>query len=338
VTHACIFGLAGAALDAEELAFFRDVRPWGFILFRRNVETPDQVRRLADGLRSSIDDPAAPILIDQEGGRVQRLGPPHWPAYPAARACLGAGGGLAAGRELARLSARVMAADLADLGITVDCAPVCDVPTPGSHDIVGDRAYSEDPREVAVLARAAAEGLIAGGVLPVIKHVPGHGRAKADSHAALPVVEASLDDLENTDFLPFRALSDMPIAMTAHVVYASVEARRPATTSALVIASVIRQRIGFEGLLISDDLSMKALDGDIATRARRAHRAGCDVVLHCNGDAAEMQAVARGSRTLRGSARARAAAALGRLPRSVEPIDMAEARARLAALVARALR
>ena len=307
MTLAAIFGCAGPALSAEERAFFREVRPWGFILFKRNVETPDQVRRLTDQLREAIDAPGAPMLVDQEGGRVQRLGPPYWRKYPPGRAY----GRLAANdplirREITRLGARLMAHDLATLGINVDCLPVLDVPDPSGHEIIGDRAYGETPAEVARLGRAAAEGLIAGGVLPVIKHIPGHGRAMADSHLDLPVVEASLAELDGRDFEPFRVLSDMPMAMSAHVVYAAIDKRGPGTTSRKVIGQVVRKAIGFDGLLMTDDLSMKALRGGFAERARKALAAGCDVVLHCNGDMAEMQAVVAGCKPLAGRAKAKA--------------------------------
>jgi beta-N-acetylhexosaminidase len=331
VRSACILGCAGPVLSAEESAFFRDLRPWGFILFRRNVETPDQVRALTAALRETVDDPGAPILIDQEGGRVQRLGPPHWPKYPPGRAY----GRLAAndpltGQALARLGGRLIAEDLRQLGLNVDCVPVLDVPQPGAHDIIGDRAYGETVETIARLARAAAEGLIAGGVLPVIKHIPGHGRALADSHLALPEVDASLEALDATDFQPFRMLSDMPMAMTAHVVYRAIDKRWPATTSRRAIR-LIREGLGFGGLLMSDDLSMKALSGNFASRAKASLKAGCDVVLHCNGDMAEMRAVAEGTGVLRGQARRRADAALARLARLPEPFDEAEARSRFAA-------
>ncbi len=335
MTLACILGIAGPVLSAEEEAFFREVRPWGFILFLRNIETPDQVRRLTQALRRAVDEPGTPILVDQEGGRVQRFGPPHWPAYPPAHAYRQGSNDLLSSRELARLGARLMAADLVDLGVTVDCAPVADTPARGAHDIIGDRAYATTADEVTVLARAAAEGLMAGGVLPVIKHIPGHGRAEVDSHHDMPVVSATLDELDQTDFAPFCGLSDMPIAMTAHVVYAAIDPRQPATTSRRVIRRVVRERIGFDGLLISDDLSMKALSGGMTDRARRAHRAGCDVVLHCNGDRAEMAAIVEGSRPLRGRAAARAAAALARIPTAPEPLDRDEGHARLRSLMDR---
>ena len=330
--QASIFGCAGPRLSADEAAFFAEVNPWGFILFKRNVETPDQVRRLTDALRACVGRPDAPILIDQEGGRVQRLGPPHWPVYPPGRAY-----GTLAGndpllrREITRLGARLIAHDLATLGINVDCVPVLDVPQAGAHDIIGDRAYGQTPEEVAYLGRAAAEGLIAGGVLPIIKHIPGHGRALADSHLDLPVVDASREALSSVDFAPFRVLSDMPMAMTAHVVYAAIDPRRPATTSRRAIREVIRGEIGFSGLLMSDDLSMKALSGDFAERTRASLAAGCDVVLHCNGDMAEMKPIAESCRPLSGSSRRRADAALARLARNPEPFDVEEGRARFAA-------
>jgi beta-N-acetylhexosaminidase len=324
--HAVILGCLGTVLTAEETAFFRDVRPWGYVLFRRNVETPDQVRALTAALRATVDDDRAPILIDQEGGRVQRLGPPHWRRYPPGRAY----GALATHdplyrREITRLGARLLAHDLSALGINVDCVPVLDVPVPGAHDIIGDRAYGETVAEVATLGRAAAEGLIAGGVLPVLKHMPGHGRSMADSHEHLPVVDASRAALEAVDFEPFRILSDMPMAMSAHVVYTAIDPRNPATTSRKAINEVIRDSIGFDGLLMTDDLSMKALKGDFTTRARKALAAGCDMVLHCNGRMDEMTAVVAGARPLAGKAKRRADAALARLATSPEPFDVQDA-------------
>jgi beta-N-acetylhexosaminidase len=323
---AAILGCRGPALDAEERAFFRDVDPWGFILFARNVETPDQVRRLTEALRETVGRPDTPILIDQEGGRVARLTPPHWRLYPPGRAY----GALdpAIRREVTRLGARLLAHDLAAVGINVDCVPVLDVPDPQGHEIIGDRAYGDTPEQVALLGRAACEGLIAGGVLPIVKHIPGHGRAKADSHLELPVVETSFEDLEARDFAPFRALSDMPMAMTAHVIYADVDAALPATTSKIAFDRVIRGAIGFDGLVMSDDLSMKALSGDFAERARASLAAGCDVVLHCNGDMGEMVEVMAGTGRLSGRPAERARAALVRIPGAPEPFDAVEARAR----------
>ena len=324
---AAIFGCAEPRLTAEETAFFRDAQPWGFILFKRNVETPDQVRALTAALRETVDDPKAPILVDQEGGRVQRLGPPHWPRYPPGRAYAAARREL--GVELARLGARLIAHDLRAVGITVDCAPVLDVPEPGAHGVIGDRAYGQTANDIAKLGRAFADGLMAGGVLPVIKHAPGHGRSRADSHEHLPVVDAQLEALAR-DFAPFKACADLPMAMTAHVVYAALDPDNPATTSERVIGDIIRGEIGFDGLVMTDDLSMKALSGDFTGRARRALAAGCDIVLHCNGSMAEMAAVAEGVRPLAGEAARRAEAALGRII-APGPFDADAARARFAA-------
>ena len=331
---AAIYGCEGLELSVPEAAFFRDVQPWGFILFARNIQSPDQVRRLIDALRATVGRDNAPVLIDQEGGRVQRFGPPHWRRYPPGGVFGRLSGGADTQREAARLGARLMADDLFRLGVNVDCAPVLDVPQPGAHDIIGDRAYGSTPETVSRLGRAVAEGLIAGGVLPVIKHIPGHGRAAADSHFDLPVVEASAETLESIDFAPFQVLSDMPLAMTAHVLYRALDPRRPATTSRAVIEGVLRGQLGFSGLVMSDDLSMKALSGTLTERARRSLSAGCDVVLHCNGDMAEMKAVAAGVRTLSGKAARRAEAALARIPRRPEPLDRAEAEARFEALLA----
>jgi beta-N-acetylhexosaminidase len=326
---AAILGCAGTTLTAEEVAFFRDVKPWGFILFKRNIADPNQVRALTAALRETVGRPDAPILIDQEGGRVARLQPPHWAKYPPGRAYgeLVANDPLVA-REITRLGARLIAHDLLSLGINVDCVPVLDVPDPQGHEIIGDRAYGDTPEQVATLGRAAAEGLLAGGVLPIIKHIPGHGRAMADSHLELPVVKAKLAELDARDFAPFRVLSDMPMAMTAHVVYTAIDRRNPATTSRKAIKKIIRESIGFDGLLMSDDLSMKALSGDFRQRAKASLSAGCDVVLHCNGDMAEMKAVMSGVGKLSREARRRVQAVMGRLVRVPEPLDVAEARAR----------
>ncbi len=327
---ALIVGCAGLELSRAERDFLKAEQPWGFILFRRNVESPDQVRKLVASFREIIGRADAPVLIDQEGGRVQRLGPPHWPKYPPGRSYGRiSGNDILTRREIARLGARLIAHDLASLGINVDCVPVLDVPVPGAHDVIGDRAYAEDPQNVALLGRAASEGLIAGGVLPVIKHIPGHGRAGADSHLALPVVETGREELSRTDFLPFRHLADMPLAMTAHVVYAAIDRKRPATTSRKVMREVIRGEIGYGGLVMSDDLSMKALAGDFGDRARAAIRAGCDMLLHCNGDMAEMKAIVAATPELKGVAKRRAEAALARISHVPEPFDPVEGRARL---------
>jgi beta-N-acetylhexosaminidase len=331
--RAFIAGCSGLAITPEERAFFRDADPWGFILFKRNIEDPEQVRALTGSLREIVGRDDAPILIDQEGGRVQRMGPPHWRRYPPGRAYsrMGSNG---TKEEMARLGARLIAHDLLSVGINVDCLPVLDVPVPGAHDIIGDRAYAGDPGTVAALGRAAAEGLLAGGVLPVVKHIPGHGRAGADSHEALPVVEASRQELNAIDFAPFRALADMPLGMSAHVVYTAIDPDHPATTSRRVIEEVIRGSIGFDGLLMSDDLSMKALSGSLRERAAAALAAGCDVALHCNGKLDEMQAVAEAAPVLSGKARQRAERALARVRNRPEPLDPVDAHARLAAALA----
>lgn len=306
-SKAMILGAGGLTLSAEEKSLYRDERPWGFILFARNVSEPDQIRDLVAEMRACVDNPAAPVFIDQEGGRVQRLRPPLAQTYPPGAAI----GALyrrdrEAGLRAAWLMSRLHADDLMRYGINADCLPVLDVPIEGAHDVIGNRAYGNDPDTVAALGRAAAEGLLAGGVLPVIKHIPGHGRALADSHLALPEVDASHDALSAHDFPPFKALNDMPMAMTAHVVYTALDAERPATTSARVIGDIIRGEIGFDGLLMSDDLSMRALSGDFADRTEASLAAGCDVVLHCNGVMDEMRPVARAAYPLAGKALERA--------------------------------
>src|SRR3990172_9532156 len=270
-----ILGCAGPTPDAPERRFFRAADPLGFILFKRNCTAPKQVRLLVAELRDAVGRADAPVLIDQEGGRVARLGPPHWRTPPPApRFGLLAARDRDAAAEAARVNARLLAADLAELGITVDCAPVLDLRLPGAHDVIGDRAFHSDPEVVALLGRAVAEGLLAGGVIPVVKHMPGHGRAMIDSHAALPRVATSRSELEHTDFRPFRALNDLPWGMTAHVVYEAIDPERPASTSPVVIGEVIRGHIGFDGLLVSDHLSMQALQGRLADRTRAALAAG----------------------------------------------------------------
>lgn len=311
---AAIFGCAGLSLTDEEKSFFRDCDPVGFILFARNVDTPDQVRRLNQELRDSIQREDAPILIDQEGGRVARLKPPHWRQPPPAEVF----GRIhakdpAAGMEAARLNAAVIGVELLDLGLTVDCLPLVDLRFDGAHDIIGDRAFSDDPEIVSTLGRAAADGLLEAGVLPVIKHIPGHGRAVVDTHEALPTVDTSLDDLRATDFRPFVELSDMPIAMTAHIVYRAIDPLFPATTSPTLIEDIIRGEMNFDGLLLSDDLSMKALKGGLKDRARDAVSAGCDIALHCNGEMAEMREVAAGTPALSDSGVARLSRAQSRV-------------------------
>jgi beta-N-acetylhexosaminidase len=329
---AFIASLSGLDASARETALLRQARPCGVILFARNIADPGQVRRLVDAARQAVGGDIL-VLVDQEGGRVQRLRPPHWRVLPPA-AAYGAGyaGTPAISLEAARLSARLTAADLTRIGINTNCAPVLDLPVPGSHGVIGDRAYGATVAQVVALGRAVAEGYMAGGVLPVIKHVPGHGRATKDSHHDLPVVTASLSELENTDFAPFQALADLPAAMTAHVVFADVDADAPASTSARVTREIIRGRIGFDGLLMSDDLGMQALSGSIAERAQAVLRAGSDVALHCSGDVAEMESVASVVAPLSGAALARyerARAVFGQQ----QPFDEAEAEARLAAVL-----
>jgi beta-N-acetylhexosaminidase len=331
MTSAVVFGCAGPTLSRDERAFFSDADPWGLILFRRNVESADQVRALTEAFRETVGREDAPVLIDQEGGRVQRLRPPSWPTYPAAMAYADlASDDPLVRREIVRLGARLIAHDLRTLGITVDCAPVLDVPAPDGHEIIGDRAFGRDADTVATLGRAFAEGLLAGGVLPVIKHVPGHGRATADSHRQLPTVDIPSEVLDDVDLRPFRVNSDMPAAMTAHVVYRAVDPKRPATTSKKAIRW-LREETGFDGLLLTDDLSMQALSGSLTERAEAARKAGCDVLLHCNGDPAEMAAVMKGAGKLKGEAKRRAEAALARIVHTPEPLDEAEARDRFRA-------
>jgi beta-N-acetylhexosaminidase len=335
-TRAFITGIGGPQLRAEEREFIRSERPWGFILFARNIETAAQVTHLVSELRATVDQPGAPVLIDQEGGRVQRFGPPRWPSYPPG-AVFGALYDIE--RELgltaARLSARLIAADLIEMGVTVDCLPVADLPVAGADAVIGNRAYGTEPKKVAAIGRAVTEGLQQGGVLPVLKHIPGHGRATADTHFRLPVVETSKTELERTDFAAFQPLADLPMAMTAHVVFSALDPVHPATTSATIIRQVIRGVIGFQGLLMSDDVSMNALAGSIGERTEAIIAAGCDMVLHCNGTLDEMHEVARRTPELSGKAleRARGALASRQAPR---PFDRQAARAELDALIERA--
>jgi beta-N-acetylhexosaminidase len=297
---------------------------------------PEQVSALVEQMRKAVGADDAPVLIDQEGGRVQRLGPPHWPAYPPG-AIFGAlydidrHLGLAA----ARLSARLIAADLTDLGIDVDCLPLADVPVAGADAVIGNRAYGTEPGKVSEIARAVTEGLEQGGVLPVLKHIPGHGRATADSHFRLPQVDTPRNELERTDFAAFRPLSDLPMAMTAHVVFSALDLAHPATTSATIIEQVIRSGIGFQGLLMSDDVSMNALSGTISERTRAIFSAGCDMVLHCNGKLDEMREVAAATPELSGLAQERANRALASR-RAAQPFDRKSAWADLNEMIQRA--
>ncbi|MDX8523831.1 beta-N-acetylhexosaminidase [Mesorhizobium sp. MSK_1335] len=306
-----ILGCAGKSLTEDEIRFYRDEHPWGFILFARNIGEAGQIRDLVASMRDCVGRPDAPVFIDQEGGRVQRLRPPLAPNYPAG----GALGALwrddrEAGSRAAWLLARLHAFDLSRLGITADCLPVLDVPVEGASDVIGARAYGKEPNPVIELGRASAEGLMSGGVLPVMKHIPGHGRAFADTHFALPTVGTPLDELRRHDFAPFKALNQLPMAMTAHVVYSAVDPDNPATTSAKVVNEVIRGEIGFDGLLMSDDTSMKALSGDFPTKAAAILAAGCDLVLHCNGVFEEMSGIASRTTALSGKSLQRAARAL----------------------------
>ncbi len=334
MTTAAILGCAGPTLSADERDFFRDTDPLGFILFQRNCQTPEQVRRLVQDLRDAVGRAAAPVLIDQEGGRVARLRPPAWRKAPAA----GRFGALAAhdtetAIEAARLNAQLIGRELADLGISVDCTPVLDLQFAGASNVVGDRGFGADPELVARLGRAVCEGLLAAGITPVLKHIPGHGRALVDSHHALPEVDAPLATLRQTDFVPFRRLADMPWAMTCHVLYKAIDPERPATISPVVINDIIRNEIGFEGILISDDLSMEALRGDLGDRTKRARAAGCDLALHCNGRLDEMRAVAAAAGPI-------AVATAERLARNAAmtgqfaPLNVVSAEARLETLLA----
>jgi beta-N-acetylhexosaminidase len=334
--RAAILGCAGPELSDGERRFFAEARPWGFILFARNVGTPDQLRRLAGSLRDSVGRDA-PILIDQEGGRVARLRGPHWREWePALEECARLADPASRARAM-YLRYRLIAGELRDAGIDVDCAPVLDLIAPQTHAVIRNRCYGDDPAEVGAIGRAVAQGLLDGGVLPVIKHVPGQGRAPIDSHLDLPVVEAPLETLDALDFAAFRPLAGLPMAMTAHVIYPALDPDAPATQSAAAIG-FIRARIGFDGLLMTDDLSMKALRGGLGSRVERALAAGCDLVLHCNGDAAEMAEVIAAAPALSGQALARADAALAlrRAPDATDPKALAAEHAALAGSAAHA--
>jgi|SRR5271165_2805726 len=330
MARAFISGCAGTALTSDEDTFFRESDPWGLILFKRNVLNRRQLSALTASFRDCVGRNDAPILIDQEGGRVQRMGPPHWRTYPAA-AALEAGLAPPKAEAAARLVARLIAYDLREVGITVDCAPVLDVAEPETHAIVGSRAFSQGPDRVAAMGGAFANGLLAGGVAPVIKHMPGHGRARADSHHELPIVNASRGELTR-DFAPFKALRDLPMAMSAHLIYMAVDSDRPATASPTVVGEIMRGEIGFDGLIMSDDISMNALDGSFDERARTIFDAGLDVVLHCNGKLDEARAVAAVSPELVGASLRRAKAALACI-RNPQPLDVEEARANFAAIM-----
>lgn len=336
MTRAFVCGCLGTALTAGERAFLKESAPLGVILFKRNIGTPAEVLALTAEIRSALGCDDAFILIDQEGGRVQRMTAPHWRRYPPAARFTEAFPDLDERLEAIRLAARLMAADLRAVGIDVDCLPVLDVPVEGSHDIIGDRAYARDPETVSQLGRAAAEGLLDGGVLPVMKHVPGHGRAFADSHLDLPVVEATLEELVSHDFYPFHRNASLPAAMTAHVVYTALDPAHPATISPLVIHDIVRGAIGFDGLLFSDDLSMKALPGTFREKTLGVFAAGVDIALHCNGDPSEAEAVAGASPELAGESLARAGRALAARQRTGPAFDPVDAALRLQRVLATA--
>jgi beta-N-acetylhexosaminidase len=336
MVKAFICGCAGVSLSEDERRFIKEAQPWGLILFKRNVAEPAQMRALTQTFREIVGRENAPVLIDQEGGRVQRMSPPNWQAYPSAASFDGSVGDRAAALEAARLSARLIAGDLRDVGVTINCAPVLDLAYQGAHSVIGSRAYSDDPDRVAAFGRAVAEGLLAGAVAPVMKHMPGHGRAMADSHLELPVVEASRNDLLARDFAPFVALKDLPIGMTGHLVFRAIDPTRPATISKIVVQTIIRDAIGFQGLLLTDDLSMKALGGSFEERTRAAFDAGVDIALHCNGQLDEARAVAAVSPPLDGVARRRAEAALSVTEVAPKSFDRGTARTDLAAAFASA--
>jgi beta-N-acetylhexosaminidase len=321
---AILFSCASETLSADERAFFRDADPLGFILFQRNCRDREQVEALVADFRDCVGRADAPVLIDQEGGRVARLRPPEWRRYPAP----GRLASLPDAEEATRLGARLIADDLAALGVTVDCLPVLDLRVTGASDVIGDRAYGSDPARVARIGRAACEGLLAGGVLPTIKHIPGHGRARVDSHKALPRVDTPAAMLAETDFAPFRALSDMPWAMTAHVVYATLDPDQPATLSRTVIETVIRGGIGFGGVLVSDDVNMGALAGSMRERVEGVLAAGCDVVLHCTGVLSEMREAAEAAAPLTRVAMTRLARGEALRRGSVRGFDRREAEMR----------
>jgi len=323
-----IYGLSGTVLSPDEKAFFRDIDPWGFILFARNIEGINQVSRLTLELRDCVGRDA-PILIDQEGGRVARLRPPTWRAAPAAQRFADL---WKVDEELAieatRINHRLLAHELRTIGIDVDCAPVADLRIEGADAIIGDRAFGTTPEPIIHLGRAAMDGLMAGGVAPIIKHIPGHGRAQADSHLELPVVPEERGLLSETDFAPFKGLNDAPMAMTAHIVYSDIDRDLPATQSADVVNKVVRGEIGFDGLLMTDDLSMKALTGTFRERGELSLKAGCDMLLHCNGQMSEMICVAEGATALTGRALERAETA-ERVRDEIEDFDPEDAESRL---------
>ncbi len=288
-----IFGIASTKLSDAEKSLFTATNPLGFILFKRNCQNKQQLRQLIAELKDVTNRNKLLILIDQEGGRVSRLQPPTWRNHPAAGKCAAlAQHNLQNAKRACYLQSRIIAAELAELGITVNCTPVLDIPTANSHNIIGDRAIGDNAQQVITLAHEIINALFDGGVLPVIKHIPGHGRATVDSHKELPIIDTPLAELEKTDFVPFSTFKHMPMAMTAHIIYTALDPHNVATISAKVL-NYIRQHIGFTGLLLSDDISMQALKGPIEKRAADAIKAGCDVILHCNGKIEEMRNIAQ---------------------------------------------
>ncbi|MBN9248824.1 MAG: beta-N-acetylhexosaminidase [Hyphomicrobium sp.] len=320
-----IVGLSGVALTDDERRFYRDVQPAGMILFARNVADREQLKRLVEDVRDAVGRSDFLVLIDQEGGRVQRLRPPIARSLPPAASYAGIyARDPEAAKRAAFAVARLTGEELRAFGITMNCAPVADLPVDGSHEIISDRAYGATVGEVVALARSVADGYLASGVVPVIKHIPGHGRATADSHFSLPVVATPRPVLSETDFAPFKALANIPAAMTAHVVYSAIDPANPASTSAIVTREIIRGEIGFDNLLMSDDLSMKALSGPMRARAEAVIAAGSDLALHCNGDIGEMRAAAEGVPALQGRAAERFGQACSCI-RPIEPYDKEEA-------------
>ena len=329
-----IASCAGLALDDEEMALFAAERPAGLVLFQRNCDTPDQLRALTDAFRRAVDDAQAFVLIDQEGGRVARLRPPHWRAMPPA-AVFGrmARHDFVHAAAALQLASAIVAHELLEVGITVNCAPVLDVPAPGAADVIGDRAFADDPDLVARLGRVAVDAMLGAGLLPVIKHMPGHGRAPLDSHHATPRIDADIESLYAVDFVPFEALADAPMAMTAHVIYEALDQDHPATVSKTVIEEAIRGHIGFEGLLLTDDIGMGALGGALGERARAALEAGCDLVLHCSGVFDEMRALLEAFDGIDGATRERVTRARERVA-GAGPVDVESAASRLETLLA----
>lgn len=323
---AYIFGCADTCLSLTEKSFYRDAQPWGFILFARNIDNPDQLRRLTGDLRDTVGFDA-PVLIDQEGGRVQRMRAPHWREWlPPIEQCNAAGSGAARSMWLRY---RIIADELHAVGIDVNCAPVADILGPQTHATLANRCYGQDANTVIEIARAVADGMLAGGVLPILKHIPGHGRSRVDSHLSLPEVAVPQALLRASDFATFGALSDLPMAMSAHVLYSDIDDR--AVTCSPRMIRLIRDEIGFGGLLMSDDLSMEALGGTLADRSRAALAAGCDLVLHCNGQLDEMQDIAGATGTMNDRAQRRGARAIAQR-RAPEAIDIAACEAELQAL------